>query len=96
MVTSNLDKISPNFLWGSSREHREFRAVNWASVTKPSTQGGLGIRATRDANIVAMAKLNWRVRTEGDSTWASVLKSKCNLSSMIGVHIQLLMLAWLC
>ncbi|KAI8535768.1 hypothetical protein RHMOL_Rhmol10G0199500 [Rhododendron molle] len=74
-VHKAIDKANRDFLWGSSVEERKIHVVGWEKVTKPTELGGLGIRQSRDANIIAMAKLNWRVSVE-DKPWSRVLTSK--------------------
>ena len=42
-ILDKLDKISWNFLWGSSDSRRKMHWVGWDKVTKPKAEGGLGI-----------------------------------------------------
>ncbi|GLT77919.1 hypothetical protein SLA2020_494730 [Shorea laevis] len=65
-ILSDLDKISRDFLWGSDPEHRRAHLINWDKVSIPKSLGGLGIKSAKEANLAAMAKLNWRLFSERD------------------------------
>ena len=75
-ITSNLDRLSRNFFWGSSDNKKKLHLVGWSKVTRPKKEGGLGIQAARAKNIALLAKLNWRLATEPNSLWAKVLTQK--------------------
>ncbi|GLT31840.1 hypothetical protein SLA2020_065480 [Shorea laevis] len=75
-VLSQLDRITRDFLWGSSHQHKKIHSVGWDKVTLSKSLGGLGIKSAKETNEVAMAKLNWRLVTERDKLWCQVLSSK--------------------
>ncbi|GLT95486.1 hypothetical protein SLE2022_131660 [Rubroshorea leprosula] len=77
-VHKELDQISRNFIWGSEPDSRKLHLVNWQTVTQPRVLGGLGIKSSKDANLAAMAKLNWRLYTEKNSLWVGLLRNKYN------------------
>ncbi|KAL4625853.1 hypothetical protein ACB092_05G055100 [Castanea dentata] len=52
------------------------RWVNWGKVTRLKEVGGLGLQTAKGRNTALLAKLNWRLHTEGDALWARVLKAK--------------------
>ncbi|GLT71851.1 hypothetical protein SLA2020_438410 [Shorea laevis] len=80
-ILSDLDKISRDFLWGSDPEHRRAHLINWDKVSIPKSLGGLGIKSAKEANLAAMAKLNWRLFSERDKLWNSVMARKYNINS---------------
>lgn len=51
-----LDSLSRSFVWGSGQH-----LVSWEKVCKPKTEGGLGIRKSRDMNRALIAKVGWRL-----------------------------------
>ena len=57
-ILSNVDKLSRNFLWGSSKSKKKIHLVSWKKITKPKKDGGLGIQVAREKNITNLAKLN--------------------------------------
>ncbi|KAI8572900.1 hypothetical protein RHMOL_Rhmol01G0236900 [Rhododendron molle] len=63
-VHKAIDKANRDFLWESSENERKIHSVGWDKITKPTDLGGLGIRKSYDNNIIAMAKLNWRMNVE--------------------------------
>ncbi|GLT63634.1 hypothetical protein SLA2020_361840 [Shorea laevis] len=81
-VHKEIDRISRNFLWGSIDDQRKIHLVDWDTIYKPKTHGGLGLRSTHNANIVAMSKLNWRIHTEKDKMWREVLVKKYNINDL--------------
>jgi len=50
--------------------------VNWKTITKPKSKGGLGIHEAKGRNLVMTAKLCWRMDNAVDAKWAEVLKKK--------------------
>ncbi|GKV17453.1 hypothetical protein SLEP1_g27964 [Rubroshorea leprosula] len=80
-VHKEIDRISNNFLWGSTDNQRKIHSIGWDTVCLPKSKGGLGFRSARNANIVAMSKLNWRLHTEEDKAWREVLVRKYNINN---------------
>ncbi|GKV14797.1 hypothetical protein SLEP1_g25615 [Rubroshorea leprosula] len=79
-VHTELDQISRNFIWGSEDNQKKIHLVGWQSVTQPKDLGGLGLKSSKEANVAAMSKLNWRLYTEKDKLWCNIFRSKYNLS----------------
>ncbi|GKU94254.1 hypothetical protein SLEP1_g7776 [Rubroshorea leprosula] len=76
-----LDRLSRQFLWGSTPQKRRANLVSWEKITHPKKFGGLGIRSSKEANQVAMAKVHWRMLTEKDNVWAKAFRDKFNIVS---------------
>ena len=51
-ISHQIDKMSCNFLWGDTAQHRGYHTVNWETVSLPKKVGGLGIPSTRHRNRV--------------------------------------------
>ncbi|KAL0012167.1 hypothetical protein SO802_007275 [Lithocarpus litseifolius] len=75
-IIEGIDRVNRNFLWGSPDSVRKMHWVGWSKVTKPKEKGGLGLQSAKRRNLALLAKLNWRLQTEGESLWAKVLKGK--------------------
>lgn len=75
-TTEALDKLSRDFLWGSSPNHRKLHLVGWNDISRPKHIGGLGIRSATDCNITALANSAWRLLQSKNSPWASMLYAK--------------------
>lgn len=71
-----MDRISRNFLWGSTETKKKVHLISWKKITRPKKEGGLGIQAAKEKNIALLAKLNWRLHSENTSIWARVLNQK--------------------
>lgn len=71
-----LDRVSRDFLWGSTNEKRKQHLIAWKRVCQSKPEGGLGIRAAADMNKALISKVGWRLLNDGTSLWARVLKSK--------------------
>lgn len=76
-----IDKIVRDFLWGSTEEKRKMSLVAWEVVCKPTTAGGLGIRSSKNSNIIFMTKLQWRLLTNNNHLWSSVFTAKYDISA---------------
>lgn len=46
-VLSSIDRLSRNFLWGSSESRKKLHLVSWKKIAKPKMDGGLGIQAAK-------------------------------------------------
>ncbi|GLT93612.1 hypothetical protein SLE2022_113960 [Rubroshorea leprosula] len=75
-IHNEIDRISRNFIWGSDESHRKLHLVSWDTICQPKESGGLGIKKARDANLISMAKLNWRLHTDKGHLWRDVISKK--------------------
>ena len=75
-VHNKLDKLSRDFIWGSSIEKRKLHLVSWEKVVRLKENGGLGIRAAKQKNLSLTAKLCWRFKNSKGEPWAETLKRK--------------------
>ena len=75
-VLDGIDRISKNFLWGSTCTSKKMHWVGWHKVTRPRKEGGLGLQSAKGRNTSLLAKLNWRFHSEKDSLWARVLRNQ--------------------
>ena len=66
-VFTNVDRLSRNFLWGSSENKKKLHLVGWSKITKPKKEGGLGNQVAKAKNIALIAKLNLRITSEPNS-----------------------------
>ncbi|KAL3518416.1 hypothetical protein ACH5RR_021005, partial [Cinchona calisaya] len=73
-VCDDIALANRRFLWGASENKKKMSFVGWDKVALPKQQGGLGIRKSRQANVAALAKLNWRLTEDKNSYWAASLK----------------------
>lgn len=79
-IHKEIDRICRKFLWSSTEENRKMSLVNWDTVCKPTATGGLGFKKAKDANLVAMAKLQWKVLHDDGKPWVEVMRSKYKLN----------------
>ena len=49
-ILKELDKLMRNFLWSASEAKLKANFVNWDSVCKPKSEGGLGLCKMQDLN----------------------------------------------
>ena len=68
--------MNRNFLLGSTDTMKKMHWVGWHKVTKPKSEGGLGLQTAKGRNIALLSKLNWWFHTESNSPWARVLRAK--------------------
>lgn len=81
----SLDRVSRDFLWGSTTEKRKQHLLGWEKICLPKTQGGLGIRKTSLMNKALLAKVGRRMRHDATSLSARVVRSKYQVGD---VHDQ--------
>lgn len=72
-----INKISHNFLWGSTTSKRKLHNVNWKQVCKPLHQGGLGILDAILRNLSLIMSLAWRFSQDNNNLlWVTILRAK--------------------
>ena len=59
-LCDKLDKISRDFLWGTTQEKKKTHMVGWSKIIKPKDEG-LGIQEANAKNVALLVKLNWRM-----------------------------------
>ncbi|RAL42536.1 hypothetical protein DM860_011154 [Cuscuta australis] len=64
-----------NFFWGSKQGRNHYHWAKWDTLTRPTGEGGLGIRNLEDIQKASALKLWWKSLT-GDSLWARFMKNK--------------------
>ena len=75
-ICHHIDKLSCNFLWGGSEQHKSCHTVSWDTVTLPKEAGGLGIPSTRHRNHAILMNQAWCLLSNPTSLWAQVLQAK--------------------
>ncbi|KAK9148376.1 hypothetical protein Scep_007133 [Stephania cephalantha] len=80
-VCQKFDKITRDFIWGSTPDHRKIHLVNWEEVCLIKKLGGLRIRQMKDANKALLAKPAWKILKKDSTGWcASYLLSRSSNS----------------
>ena len=88
-ILQGVDRVNRNFLWGSIDTVKKMHCVGWHKVTKPKSEGGLGLQTAKGRNVALLAKLNWRLHTERESLWARVLRAKyCNAQRLQSRNVR--------
>lgn len=50
-LCNKIEQLVRHFLWGGSKEQRQYSLVGWSMVTKPKADGGLGIFQLHHMNL---------------------------------------------
>ncbi|KAE8717707.1 hypothetical protein F3Y22_tig00110032pilonHSYRG00029 [Hibiscus syriacus] len=86
MLSTAVDKgLFEGFVIGNSEnsfceDKRKIHWVNWSSVCKPMSSGGLGVLDLNLTNRALLAKWVWKFANEKNSIWKRVLCSKHKIS----------------
>ncbi|KAG8374339.1 hypothetical protein BUALT_Bualt11G0121400 [Buddleja alternifolia] len=75
-VCDRLDRQMRNFWWGDRDDKRHIRLTSWNLICSPKEFGSLGLRRTHDMNCALVNKLAWKICSEDQSLWTTLLKSK--------------------
>jgi hypothetical protein len=75
-VWREVVKIQRTFLWGGLTNRRKLCWVKWKDICRPKKEGGLGIRDVRIMNLSLLAKWRWKLLSEGDEVWRSVVVAR--------------------
>lgn len=72
-VTNIIEKRTRKFLWNKVDRSHYLARTSWATVTRPMSEGGLGIRRLKEWNFSFMAKLGLKMLTYSDKPWVKIL-----------------------
>ncbi|XP_042009092.1 uncharacterized protein LOC121757643 [Salvia splendens] len=70
-----LDQQMARFFWGSTSERKKTHWIGWDQICLPTSEGGLGVRKTKEVLRAFSIKLWWRFR-EQCSLWARYMMIK--------------------
>ena len=63
-------------MWSGAQDPHKWSLVNWDTVCKLKSQGGLGLRDPEKAGLIAGAKIWWSWLTHSQEPWAKSWVSK--------------------
>ncbi|CAN6690416.1 unnamed protein product [Malus baccata var. baccata] len=75
-ICKDLDSMSAGFLWGDYGGQKRIHWVNWDTLGRPKSEGGLGFRNFQDFNDALLVKQCWRLMLNPNSLWAQTLKAR--------------------
>lgn len=75
-VANDMEAKFRNFRWNDSGDHHRYHLVDWNSICRPVSCGGLGLRSIRDHNRVMLAKWLWRYGMEKENLWRVVVAAR--------------------
>ncbi|KAG6421540.1 hypothetical protein SASPL_118096 [Salvia splendens] len=82
-----LDQQMARFFWGSTNEKKRTHWIGWEQMCRPTEEGGLGIRKTKEVLRAFNIKLWWRFR-EQNSLWARYMMAKyCTNSTPLTLRL---------
>jgi hypothetical protein len=55
-VTDELAKIIRDFWWGDEENKRKMHWMSWEKITRPKSQGGMGLQDLRVFNQALLAR----------------------------------------
>ena len=75
-VSSRLEKIQRDFLWGSSSTKRKIHLIKWENVCRCKMKEGLGIKSLFLMNKALLTKWAKRFAEEENTFWKIVISLK--------------------
>ncbi|CAN6713710.1 unnamed protein product [Malus baccata var. baccata] len=73
---NDLDALISKFWWGQNEGENGIHWVSKEQMGKSKDEGGLGLRCFTEFNNALLAKQCWRLLSEPNSLWASVIKGR--------------------
>lgn len=75
-VLKELDKCVHRCVWGEYPGERKTHLVSWDVLCRPKDRGGFGLRKAEGMNQALLAKLGWRMMTQGEELWSKIIRQK--------------------
>ena len=75
-VCEDVNKLTRDFLWGSTVEKKKLRLVGYNKVNNPIDMGSLGIFEMKAKSSTILAKICGRISSSLDMPWAQMLINK--------------------
>ncbi|KAL5711436.1 hypothetical protein ACHQM5_021892 [Ranunculus cassubicifolius] len=75
-IIEEIERISRNFLWGSTLENHKYHLLSWEKLCIPMKQGGLGIKRLREVNRALLSKWLWNFGKGERSLWKRLVADK--------------------
>jgi hypothetical protein len=75
-IHAKFDSHRSKFFWEGAGNKRKYHMVNWPSVCRPKSVGGLGLLNSKKMNIALLSKWVWKLYQDEPSIWASIIKAK--------------------
>lgn len=75
-IHAKLDTPCSKFFWEGAGSKRKYHMVNWATVYRSKSLGGLGIINLKLMNISLLSKWIWRLSQNASGLWAALSKAK--------------------
>ncbi|XP_056852238.1 uncharacterized protein LOC130508709 [Raphanus sativus] len=87
-LCKRIQSVLTRFWWDDTEGTRKMSWVAWDTITKPKSEGGLGVRDIQIFNQALLAKQAWRILTKPDCLLARVLRGKyCHSKSFLEVSL---------
>ncbi|CAN1850207.1 Putative ribonuclease H protein At1g65750 [Linum perenne] len=87
-LCDKIDSKIRSFIWGSSNGVRKLHNVNWNTVCKPKSLGGLGLRSARELNQAFLMKVAWGIVSRPNELWVQTLVSKYLHRTEVGFTLK--------
>ena len=82
-VCEDVNKLTRDFLWGSTVEKKKLHLVGYNKVNNPIDMGGLGIFEMKAKNSTILAKIYGRISSSLDMPWVQMLINKYLTSAQL-------------
>ncbi|KAK5795153.1 hypothetical protein PVK06_036411 [Gossypium arboreum] len=86
-VCGEIEKLTRNFVWGSSSDDRKSALLKWDDCCRPIESGGLGIRSLAIQNKLFLLKLGFLLLTKTDDLWVKVVRGNYKICGVISNSI---------
>ncbi|GJZ51298.1 putative RNA-directed DNA polymerase, eukaryota, reverse transcriptase zinc-binding domain protein [Tanacetum coccineum] len=72
---ANLERLRANFFCGGDHDNQKMLWVRWNHILASKNNDGLGVGSLKAFNLVLLQKWRWRLVTNPDLLWVSLVKA---------------------
>ncbi|GMI74428.1 hypothetical protein HRI_001112100 [Hibiscus trionum] len=83
-----MEKIIRRFVWGGSGDRRGLSLINWESMQKSLSSGGMGLKNLESQNSAFLMKVGFEILTKPNKLWVRVVKEKYGWHEVVPLCIK--------
>lgn len=87
-ILLNIEQSQRDFIWGRNSNGRKAHLINWSTLCKPKSAGGMNFKNLSMMNDAFILKIGWETLTNKEALWTQVLRGKYNRGDIDKLQVK--------